>query len=142
VLGFSIKVFIAFVLFITALLLFPASSVVGRTNAPAISAEDDHPPLRPSRLVLAEISAYTSSPDETDSTPDVTAWGTTPENGTLACPSKYPFGTWVRINGKKYQCEDRMHARYRDKEVFDMWMASKSEAFKWGRRTLTVEILS
>lgn len=99
-------------------------------------------PVAPAKVVvLANVSAYTSSTDETDEDPGTTASGTTPERGTIACPSKYDFGTRVIIRGKTYICEDRMNSRYRKTEHFDIWVASKSEAYRWGRQTLKIEIM-
>lgn len=92
------------------------------------------------KTVVAEISAYTSSVDETDDTPFITASGQRTRKGIIACPSKYDFGQIVEIKGKDYECQDRMNSRYRDKEVFDIWHETKAEAFQWGRRTLTVKI--
>ena len=88
----------------------------------------------------AIVSAYTSDPAETDSTPDITASGTSTRNGIIACPRKHPFGRIVWIDGTFYQCEDRMNSRYegKDKEHFDIWMGDKRSALAWGRRTVQV----
>ena len=90
---------------------------------------------------IAIVTAYTSSVDETDDTPFITASGERTKRGVLACPKKYEFGTKVLIAGRQYTCADRMNQRYRDKECFDIWVETKSEAFDWGRRTLEVKIL-
>ena len=90
---------------------------------------------------LAIITAYTSSEDETDDRPWETASGERAERGTIACPSRLDFGTRVRIQGIEYVCNDRMNIRYRDKDHFDIWVASKNEAFAWGKREIEVEIL-
>lgn len=90
--------------------------------------------------VLATITAYTSSSDETDDNPWETAAGTVARKGIAACPSKYEFGTKVVIGEDEYTCEDRMNKRYRHTERFDIWMTSKEEALKWGKKQLTVEI--
>ncbi len=113
----------------------------------SVPESTDEPPLRtqpvkaPARVtLLAHVTAYTSSIDETDEEPGITASGTTPERGTLACPSRYAFGTRIIINGKTYVCEDRMNARYRNTNRFDMWVSSKAEAYQWGKKTLKIEI--
>lgn len=100
----------------------------------------DHTPEKAFKLVRAEISAYTSSIGETDDNPFETASGSTVHVGTLACPSKYKFGTEVEIAGKLYICEDRMNKRYRDKENFDVWTESKKQAFSIGRQELAVKV--
>ena len=90
--------------------------------------------------IRAVVTAYTSSEDETDDTPEITASGARTRDGIVACPAKYPFGTKVLIKGKEYECQDRMHSRYRDDNNFDIWVETKNEAFEWGRRELAVEI--
>ena len=90
--------------------------------------------------VQAEVTAYTSSHDETDEDPNTTASGTVPGAGTIACPSKWPFGTVVEIEGQHFTCEDRMNARYRDTEHYDIWVSTKAEAKEWGRRQLAILI--
>lgn len=91
--------------------------------------------------MVASVSAFTSAVAETDDTPNITASGTHVHEGTAACPIRYAFGTRIRVNGKEYICEDRMHPRYRDGNYFDLWMASRSDAIQWGRRSVTVEVL-
>lgn len=90
--------------------------------------------------LTASVSAYTSDPGETDDDPTTTASGTTVHQGTAACPSRYSFGTTIEVDGKRYTCEDRMHARYRAGNYFDLWMPEKGQAREWGRRNVTVTI--
>ena len=90
-------------------------------------------------IVRAEVTAYTSSKDETDDTPHITASGKTTKHGIVACPRQYPFGTRVEILGKEYVCEDRMNRRYDDE--WDIWMQTKQEAFNFGRKTLSIKLL-
>lgn len=92
------------------------------------------------KVVVATITAYTSSVDETDDTPFITASGARTGKGTLACPPKYKFGTKILIHGKEYTCLDRMNRRYHDQERFDMWVETKTEAFNWGIRKIEVKI--
>lgn len=89
----------------------------------------------------AQISAYTSSTDETDDRPHENAAGTKPKPGSIACPSRYPFGTEVLIHKKKYICDDRMARRYSGGDFFDVWMQTKDEAIHFGRQTITVVVL-
>lgn len=49
-----------------------------------------------------------------------------------------PFGTEVEINGRRYVVEDRFGGGYTDR--IDIFMDSKSEALRWGRRWLEVKI--
>lgn len=95
----------------------------------------------PHELRLAEVSAYTSSVDETDSTPNINAMGTRPGPGSIACPSRYKFGTKVIINGDEFSCDDRMNPRYDRGDYFDIWMQTKSQAMQWGRRIVEVKVI-
>ena len=92
-------------------------------------------------VLVAEVSAYTSSIDETDDTPFITASGTETRHGVLACPARLKFGTQIEIEGRIYFCEDRMAERYANQEVYDVWMPSKELAREWGRRNLKIKIL-
>ena len=92
------------------------------------------------QVVTAQVSAYTSSKDETDVEPFITASGSKTGPGVLACPTRLEFGTKVEIDGKTYICLDRMNKRYRDKEVYDIWVPSKEVAYDWGRKTLEIKI--
>lgn len=96
--------------------------------------------IEPAEIILAEVSAYTNSPDETDADNMITASGKVAEGNIVACPSRFNFGTKVEINGKIYVCEDRMNARYRDGDYFDILVETKEEAYNWGRRTVEVSI--
>lgn len=98
---------------------------------------EEEPPINE---VLATITAYTSSVDETDDTPFITASGARTRDGIIACPPKYDFGTVIEINGKKYECQDRMNSRYHNQERFDIWVETKEEAFQWGVKKMQIVI--
>jgi len=89
------------------------------------------------------VTAYTSSPEETDDTPFITASGTTTRDGVLAS-NFLPFGTKVRIpdafGDKVFVVEDRMHPRM--KNVVDVWMPTKKDAYRFGTRTMEIHILN
>jgi 3D (Asp-Asp-Asp) domain-containing protein len=97
---------------------------------------------RGSQRLQASVSAFNSEVGQTDDTPFITASGTHVHSQTAACPSRYPFGTRIRVQGMgEYICEDRMNARYREGDYFDLWMADRESAIQWGRRTVSVVIL-
>ena len=98
---------------------------------PPISTDSD--------FFRAIITAYSSSPDETDDTPFITASGRRVFDGLIACPRRYPFGTRFKIGGRDYTCWDRLHYRFDDR--FDIWMATKNQALQFGLRKLIVEVL-
>jgi 3D (Asp-Asp-Asp) domain-containing protein len=96
----------------------------------------------PKKKELAEVSAYTASEDETDASPDIMASGKKVYNGALACPSRYKFGTKIELEGYGvYTCEDRMNARYRDKNNFDVYLQTKEEAKKFGRKKIAFQVI-
>lgn len=108
----------------------------------APSAPEAPAPEHPAgSAVYATVTAYSSSPDETDDTPFITADGSHVTRGTLACPSRYEFGQKVLIDGEIYTCQDRMAARYRNLEHFDIWMPSKAAALAYGTKQITITIL-
>ena len=79
------------------------------------------------------VTAYSSTPEETDDTPFITASGKETKDGVLAA-NFLPFGTRVIIpevtGDKVFIVEDRMHRR--KTEFVDVWMSTKEEAVKFG----------
>lgn len=86
-------------------------------------------------------SAYTAAADECGKSDGITASGVkVQENRTLACPPAYPFGAKIAIEGYGiYTCEDRGGAIKNNH--FDIYMETKTQAFAFGRRNLTAEII-
>lgn len=93
---------------------------------------------RPARF-RAEVTAYSSSPDETWGNPFITASGREVYDGLVACPRKFPFGTRFRIGSRVYTCWDRTDKRFDHR--FDIWKPSKEEALRFGKQVLVVEPL-
>lgn len=91
-------------------------------------------------IVSGSVTMYSSEVGQTDDTPFITANGDTVGEGTIACPARLKFGTPVEIEGKMYHCNDRMNARYRQGNYFDIWSPETKEAIKWGRQTVEVTI--
>ncbi|OGZ52853.1 MAG: hypothetical protein A3B25_01005 [Candidatus Ryanbacteria bacterium RIFCSPLOWO2_01_FULL_48_26] len=79
------------------------------------------------------LTAYSSSVDETDDTPFITASGKHVRDGIVAT-NFLPFGTKIKIpkvfGDKIFIVEDRMHPR--KKGIVDIWMPSKKEALRFG----------
>ena len=98
--------------------------------------------IRPKEgTVLTVISsAYASSPYQTDSTPCITAAGTTVRPGVVAT-NFLPLGTIVSIADKKYIVEDRMNSRYSG-YYLDIWFTSTREALEFGRKKLDITIVA
>ncbi len=87
-----------------------------------------------------EMSAYTPSKDETDSTPNITASGKQITKRMVAS-NYYPFGTEVEIKGMgKFVVEDVMNKRYGGKNL-DLVFLNKQEAKKFGRKNLEYQVV-
>jgi len=88
------------------------------------------------------VTAYSSTPDQTDDTPFITANGTVVHDGIIAA-NWLKFGTRVRIpdmfGDKVFIVADRMNPRFDDRA--DIWMAERSDAVKFGIRRLAIEVL-
>lgn len=84
------------------------------------------------------VTAYSSSVDETDDTPFITASGQTVRHGIVANNCE-PFGKKVVIDGVEYEVQDRKNSRY-GCDWWDIWMPSKAQAMSWGKRELVVLI--
>ena len=89
-------------------------------------------------VLLAQVTAYSSSLDETEGDPFITASGKRVRDGVIACSREYPFGTRFLIEGKLYVCLDRLARKY-DHRI-DIWKPNKAEALQFGRRELPVEV--
>ena len=88
------------------------------------------------------LSAYSSTPDQTDSTPFIMASGKHVYDGAIAS-NFLPLGALVRIpelfGGKIFVVEDRMHKRFSDR--VDVWMETRQEAINFGLRSANIEVL-
>lgn len=86
------------------------------------------------------ITGYSSTVDQCDGDPFITASGSHVHKGTMACPREYAFGTKIEIDGMgTYVCEDRGGAI--KGAHFDMWFESRGEALQWGKRTVEARII-
>ena len=87
-------------------------------------------------------TAYSSTPDQTDDTPFITASGTQVRDGLVAA-NFLPFGTQIKIpefyGDKVFIVEDRMHSR-KEYQV-DIWFPNKTEALDFGAKLTTIEVL-
>jgi len=94
------------------------------------------------QAVFMKITAYSSSPDETDSTPFITADGTRVHRGVVAS-NVLPFGTKIEIpalfGNEVFTVEDRMSPRI--KNTIDIWMPSKTAALRFGAHYANILIL-
>ncbi len=114
------------------------AAVFGLLAAPAaIRAEGEVPSVRYMR-----ITAYASTPDETDNTPFVTANGIRVRDGIVAT-NLLPFGTQIEIpdlfGNKVFAVEDRMSPRI--KNTIDIWMPTRAGAIRFGVKYTNVLVL-
>ena len=99
-------------------------------------------PEAPVDLLEMTVTAYSSSEDQTDSSPYITAMGTVVEDGIVAT-NALPFGTRVKIpdifGDKIFIVEDRMNRRFRRR--LDVWMPNRAKAQSFGVQQTRVEVL-
>lgn len=97
----------------------------------------------PNKKVQAVITAYTSTPDQTDDSPFIGASGKHVYDGMIAA-NWLPFGTKIKIpsvyGDKIFTVDDRMNSRYGYGRL-DVWLdVSKTEARKFGVKRVEVEV--
>jgi len=104
-------------------------------------------PVRPGNGTKGQlnvvITAYSSTPWETDDDPFVTASGSLVKDGIIA-NNYLPFGTMVRIpeiyGDKVFVVKDRMNWKKGNYHI-DVWFPSNSEAKNFGVKRTYIEIL-
>ncbi len=89
------------------------------------------------------VTAYSSTPDQTDDTPFITASGAWVYDGIVAS-NFLPFGTKVRFpelfRDKIFTVDDKMHNRFTDTRV-DIWFPDRESAKEFGIKETIMEIL-
>lgn len=133
------KLYVCFLFFIFFQVVLAQSSttIYIKNSGDEFQAVSSAPKIK----ILAEVSAYTASIDETDDDPGITASGDEVYVGGVACPSHLAFGVKVLIKNKIYTCNDRMAQRYRKTNHFDIFMKTKGEAIAFGRQKISVTVL-
>jgi 3D (Asp-Asp-Asp) domain-containing protein len=101
------------------------------------------PEFTVAREITVVITAYSSTPEQTDDTPFITASGKTTTDGIIA-NNYLPFGTKIKIpelyGEKVFTVEDRMSWK-KGNYHFDIWFPSYQEAKNFGVKRAIVEIL-
>ncbi len=97
----------------------------------------------PHKVIEAVVTVYTSTPEQTDDSPFITATGERVHDGLIAA-NFLPFGTQVKFpelyGDKIFIVYDRMNARYGYGRA-DIWLdTSRREARKFGVKRLKMEI--
>ncbi len=95
-----------------------------------------------SKTIRSVLTAYSSTPDQTDDTPFITASGTRVREGVIAS-NFLAFGTKVQIpeifGDRVFTVEDRMAKKHSDK--IDIWFPERHLAKKFGIQEANVIIL-
>ena len=103
----------------------------------------DNETIKPNMVVRSVITAYTSTPDQTDDSPFISANGAHVYDGMIAA-NWLPFGTKIKIpslyGDKIFTVEDRMNERYGFGRM-DIWLDTpRSEAIQFGVKVVDVEV--
>lgn len=96
------------------------------------------------KTITMVVTAYSSTADQTDDTPFITASGKRVADGIIA-NNLLPFGTKVRIpslyGNKIFTVQDRMHPR-KGKVHADIWFSEYKEAKEFGAKyNIKIEVL-
>ena len=95
------------------------------------------------REYVVTATAYSSTVDQTDDTPFITASGTYVRDGIVAA-NFLPFGTAIKIpdiyGDKVFVVEDRMNKRYWHR--VDIWFPERQSALEFGIKQIRIEIVS
>ena len=128
------------VLTIGATVIFPSTVKADDVVRPYGSFPESQQRVAP-RAMTVTATAYTSEVWQTDSTPFITASGTTVRHGVIAT-NFLPIGAKVKIpdyyGDQIFLVEDRMNARYYYR--VDIWMEDITEARQFGVRNIDIEI--
>lgn len=104
------------------------------------------PPIAKKQIVVSKrwlfVTAYSSTPDQTDSTPFITASNTHVRDGIVAA-NFLRFGAKIRFptlyGDQLFVVEDRMNSRYPYR--VDIWMRSREEAKQFGAKIVPIEVI-
>ena len=103
------------------------------------------------KVAIVRATAYNSIPNQTDSTPFITATGTRTRPGVVALSRdllrQFPYGSRIMIEdlsgrysaqlkGRVFIVEDTMAARKTNS--LDIWMTTRSEAMRFGARQVRI----
>ena len=112
------------------------------TNASYV-AKITNPAQKVVEKIKVMVTAYSSTPDQTDDTPFITASGKYVRDGIIA-NNMLPLGTKIKIPGlygdKIFTIEDRMNKSKSNYHI-DIWMPSRQLALNFGVKTSEIEVL-
>ena len=121
----------------------PARLAMVEENSLLAMSNPSNPEPQAARKIRVVVTAYSSTPAQTDDSPYITAAGTWVREGIIA-NNLLPFGTKIRIpelyGDKVFVVEDRMHRKKGYYHV-DIWFASYGEAKNFGVKRTYIEVL-
>lgn len=98
--------------------------------------------IRRGSLHYTYVTGYSSTPDQTDDTPFITAAGTHVRVGVVAA-NWLPLGSKIQIpelfGDRVFVVEDRMNARFTDR--LDIWFPDRESAISFGKNRAKIIIL-
>jgi len=98
--------------------------------------------VQPGTTFDVTVTAYSSTVDQTDSSPFITANGSHVHPGTIAA-NFLPFGTKVKFpdyfGDRIFVVEDRTNAKYSSR--IDIWMETREAALQFGKRHLVAVVV-
>ncbi|MEK7578802.1 MAG: hypothetical protein AAB789_00160 [Patescibacteria group bacterium] len=127
------------------IIVFIGNGLESRQNSLMVAGKDSlmgmNEPLQP-KMIKVVLTAYSSTPDQTDDTPFITASNTRVRDGVVAA-NFLAFGTKVKIpaifGDKVFTVEDRMAKKHNDK--MDIWFSERHLAKNFGVKETEVVIL-
>ena len=125
------------------LILSPVSTTSENHENLAEAAVVEQEPAKQEQVTMEVfVTAYSSTPEETDDTPFITASGKPVRDGIVAT-NLLPLGTKVQIpeyfGERVFVVEDRMHRRKIN--FVDIWMPTKEEAEEFGIARTDIVVL-
>lgn len=98
--------------------------------------------LKHTKRIEVVLTAYSSTSDQTDSSPFITASNTRVRDGIVAA-NFLPFGTKIMIpelfGEKTFVVEDRMHRRFNDR--VDIWFSDRWSARQFGLKKAEIIVI-
>jgi len=88
--------------------------------------------------IIRVVTAYSSTEDQCDSTPFITANNEKVRDGIVAS-NEFEFGQKIMIDNKIYVVADRMNKRYKNR--IDIWKFDRAEAINFGKQIKEITLL-